>query len=67
MPEWRFMLDYWVVAFGLMLVLEGLMPLAFPGAWRSTLRGISELQDGQLRFIGLAMMLAGLLIVFLVK
>jgi uncharacterized protein YjeT (DUF2065 family) len=60
------MLDFWVAALGLMLVLEGIMPFAFPAAWRSVLRRVSEFQDGQLRFIGLAMMLAGFLVVYVV-
>ncbi len=61
------MLEYWLAAFGLMLVLEGMMPFAFPAMWRITLRRMSHLKDGQLRFIGLFMMLAGALIVFWVK
>jgi uncharacterized protein YjeT (DUF2065 family) len=61
------MLEYWLAAFGLMLVLEGMMPFAFPALWRMTLRRISHLQDGQLRFVGLSMMIAGALIVFWVK
>ena len=61
------MLDYWLAALGLMLVLEGLTPFLFPVLWRATLRRMSRLQDGQMRFIGLSMMLAGVLIVYWVK
>lgn len=61
------MLEYWLAAFGLMLVLEGMMPFAFPALWRLTLRRMSQLQDGQLRFVGLSMMLAGAMIVLWVK
>ncbi len=61
------MLEYWLVATGLMLVLEGMAPFLFPAAWRSVLRRLSQLQDGQLRFIGLTMMLAGVLLVYVVK
>lgn len=61
------MLEYWIVAFGLMLVLEGIMPLLFPEPWRITLRRISHLQDGQVRFIGLMLMFSGLLIVYWMK
>jgi uncharacterized protein YjeT (DUF2065 family) len=61
------MLEYWLAAFGLMLVLEGMTPFLFPALWRATLRRMSQLQDGQLRFVGLSMMLAGVLIVFWVK
>ncbi len=58
------MLNYWLTAFGLMLVIEGLMPFLFPVRWRETLRHISELQDGQLRFIGLILMLAGVVVIY---
>lgn len=61
------MLEYWVAAFGLMLVLEGLMPFTFPAVWRETLRKVSQLNDGQLRFIGLTMLMVGLLVVYWVK
>ncbi len=58
---------FWVAALGLMLVLEGIMPFAFPATWRTVLRKVSEFRDGQLRFIGLSMMLTGLLLVYLVR
>lgn len=58
------MLEFWIAALGLMLVLEGIMPFAFPAAWRMVLRKVSEFRDGQLRFIGFFMMLTGLLVVY---
>ncbi len=61
------MLDFWVAAFGLMLVFEGFMPFAFPAAWRMVLHRVSGLQDGQVRFIGLSMMLTGLAVVYVVR
>jgi uncharacterized protein YjeT (DUF2065 family) len=61
------MLGFWAAAFGLMLVLEGIMPFALPSAWRSVLRKVADLQDGQLRFIGLSMMLTGILVVYVVR
>lgn len=48
------------LAFALMLVLEGLMPLLAPAAWRDMFRRVMELSDGQIRFIGLAAILIGL-------
>ncbi len=56
-----------LMAFGLMLVLEGLMPLAAPRAWRENFRRMVELKDGQLRFVGLISVMAGLLLLTLVK
>lgn len=54
-----------LIAFALLLVLEGLLPFLIPTVWRDTFRKLTELTDGQLRFIGLTSMLAGLLLLFL--
>lgn len=43
-----------------MLVVEGLMPLVAPRAWRETFRRLTEMSDGQIRFIGLASIALGL-------
>jgi uncharacterized protein YjeT (DUF2065 family) len=51
------------MAFGLMLVLEGVLPLIAPQAWRDTFRRMIELNDGQLRFVGMLSMAIGLIIV----
>ena len=48
-----------------MLVLEGLMPLLVPQAWRDTFKRMIELKDGQLRFVGLMSMLGGLVLIYL--
>jgi uncharacterized protein len=61
------MSNYWLAALGLMLVLEGLMPFLFPSSWRETLRKVAQFQDGQARFIGLSLMLSGLLLIYWVK
>ncbi len=61
------MSNFWLAALGLMLVLEGIMPFLFPSAWRETLRKVSQFQDGQARFIGLTLMLSGLLLLYLMK
>ncbi len=52
-----------LIAFGLMLVLEGVLPLLAPAAWRQTFQRMIDLKDGQLRFVGLVSMLIGLLVV----
>lgn len=51
-----------LVAFALMLVLEGLMPFFAPQAWRETFRRLIAFTDGQVRFVGLASMLAGIIL-----
>ena len=54
--------ESFVAACALVLVLEGLMPLLAPRMWRDAFRRVTELSDGQLRFIGLASMLIGIAI-----
>lgn len=61
------MMDYWLAALALMLVFEGIMPFVFPSAWRETLGKLAQLQDGQMRFIGLTLMVSGLLLIYWVK
>lgn len=56
-----------VMAFGLMLILEGLMPFASPAMWREAFRRAIEMRDGQLRFIGAVSMLAGLALVLFAR
>lgn len=49
-----------LLAFALMLVLEGIMPFIAPAAWRETFRRLIQFTDGQIRFVGLTSMLIGL-------
>ncbi|MEO8345573.1 MAG: DUF2065 domain-containing protein [Betaproteobacteria bacterium] len=48
-------------AFALLLIVEGILPFAAPGIWRETFRKLTEMSDGQLRFIGLLSMALGLI------
>ena len=52
-------------ALGLVLVIEGLMPFFSPGTWRQTMLQVLKLKDGQVRFVGLISIAAGLAIVWL--
>lgn len=54
------------LAIALMLVLEGLMPLVAPTTWREMFRRLLELSDGQIRFIGLALVVSGAAVAALV-
>jgi len=56
------MMQSLLMALALMLVLEGLLPFVWPSKWRETFSRLTQLGDGQLRFIGLTSMLAGLLL-----
>lgn len=49
-----------LVAFALMLVLEGLLPFVAPKIWRETFARLVQFSDGQIRFIGLTSMIVGL-------
>jgi uncharacterized protein YjeT (DUF2065 family) len=55
-----------IVALGLMLVVEGIFPFLFPRQWRDTFSRITQLADGQIRFIGLIALMCGLITLGLV-
>jgi uncharacterized protein YjeT (DUF2065 family) len=54
--------DLLLGALALMLLFEGLLPFISPSSWRRMFERATQLSDGQLRFIGLSSMLAGLLL-----
>ena len=56
-----------LTALGLMMVLEGLMPLILPKTWRDTFKRMIAFNDGQLRFIGLLSVLGGIVLILLSK
>jgi uncharacterized protein YjeT (DUF2065 family) len=56
-----------LIAFALMLVLEGLVPFLAPAVWRETFRRLVQLSDGQIRFVGLTSMLIGLLLLIVFR
>jgi uncharacterized protein YjeT (DUF2065 family) len=53
-----------VMALALMLILEGVLPFLAPNLWRDTFRRITQMSDGQIRFVGLSSMLVGVLLLF---
>jgi uncharacterized protein YjeT (DUF2065 family) len=57
--------DIFVPALALMLVMEGVLPFLAPAAWREAFSRMVQFSDGQLRFMGLVSMLAGLLLLLL--
>ncbi len=61
------MWDTLLIAFALMLVMEGMLPFLLPAMWREAFKKLTVAGDGQIRFIGLTSMLAGLLLLYLVK
>lgn len=56
-----------LTAFALVLVIEGILPFLIPALWREAFRRLTEMSDGQVRFIGLTSMVAGVLLLYLVN
>ncbi|MFZ5502576.1 MAG: DUF2065 domain-containing protein [Pseudomonadota bacterium] len=54
----------WLLGLAMMLLIEGIMPFLFPRLWRENFRRLIGMNDGQLRFVGLISMLAGLLMLY---
>lgn len=54
-------MEAWLGAVALVLVFEGLLPFLNPAAWRRVMEQVVRLRDGQLRFLGLASIVTGLL------
>ncbi len=61
------MWENFLSAIALMLILEGMLPFLSPQTWRDAFRRLMEINDNQIRFIGLTSMLAGLLVLFIVS
>lgn len=61
------MLRYLMTAFALMLIIEGIFPFISPASWRETFKRLINMADGQLRFVALFSMLAGLVLLMLVQ
>jgi uncharacterized protein YjeT (DUF2065 family) len=60
-PLW----DILLAALALMLVVEGLLPFLSPQSWRSVFERATRMSDGQIRFLGLSSMIAGLAMLLL--
>ena len=59
------MLDWVVGALALVLVFEGLLPFLSPTLWRQVFERAVRMTDGQIRFLGMSSMLAGMLLLAL--
>jgi uncharacterized protein YjeT (DUF2065 family) len=58
--------DLWA-ALALMLVIEGILPFANPRGFRKMMQMVGEMDDKALRNGGLFTMLAGLVLLYLVR
>jgi uncharacterized protein YjeT (DUF2065 family) len=63
MPVWHDLL----AALALVMVIEGLVPFASPGTLRRMLATLAQLDDHALRIAGLASMLGGLVMLYVVR
>ncbi len=54
--------EIFLPALAFMLVLEGVLPFMAPAAWRDAFARMTQMKDGQIRFMVLISMLAGLLL-----
>jgi uncharacterized protein YjeT (DUF2065 family) len=59
------MSEFFWGALALMLIFEGILPFVSPAWWRKAFERALQLTDGQLRFVGLASMVAGLVALLL--
>ena len=49
------------------MVIEGILPFVGPGRYRQMVAQIVRLSDNQLRTFGLAAMIAGIILLFIVR
>jgi uncharacterized protein YjeT (DUF2065 family) len=59
--------EAFLAACALVLVLEGILPLIAPRVWRDAFRRLTELSDGQLRFIGLISIGVGVITLMVIR
>jgi uncharacterized protein len=57
--------DVILPALALMLIMEGMLPFLAPNAWRDAFTRMTQLRDGQIRFMGLFSMLGGVLLLLI--
>jgi len=61
---------YWteiLTALALVFVIEGMLPFISPAKYRQMVAEITRLSDNHIRNIGLVVMVAGLLLLFVVR
>lgn len=55
-----------LVAFSLVLVIEGIVPFLYPRRWRNLVAQLAMIDDKNMRMIGLISMLSGVGLLYLV-
>jgi len=59
--------DTLLLAFGLVLIIEGLAPALFPNKWKSYLLKLTEQSVGDIRNIGLFILVLGAIVIWLAQ
>jgi uncharacterized protein YjeT (DUF2065 family) len=59
------MTDTLLLAFGLVLIIEGLAPALFPNKWRGYLLKLAEQSVTDIRNIGVFVLLLGIIVIWL--
>ncbi|HEX7646379.1 MAG TPA: DUF2065 domain-containing protein [Noviherbaspirillum sp.] len=54
-----------IIALGMMLLVEGVVPAFFPRQWREVFSRLIRFSDGQIRFLGLVALISGFIILAL--
>ena len=61
------MLQNFVIAFCLVLIIEGMFPFIAPGRWRMLILMLIDIDDNQIRLFGLLLMLVGTALLLVVN
>ena len=61
------MLQNFVIAFCLVLIIEGIFPFIAPGRWRMLILMLKDIDDNQIRLFGLLLMLVGTALLLVVN
>ncbi|MCK5325422.1 MAG: DUF2065 domain-containing protein [Woeseiaceae bacterium] len=56
-----------LTALALVLIIEGMVPFVGPAKYRQIVAQMAQLSDNHLRTVGLVIMIAGLLLLFIVR
>jgi len=56
-----------IIAFCLMLIIEGMIPFIAPALWRSLLLTLKDMDDNQIRMLGLVLMISGTALLLIIN
>jgi len=56
-----------IIAFCLMLIIEGMIPFIAPDRWRSLLLTLKDMDDNQIRLFGLVLMISGTALLLIIN